>query len=114
MIYINKYILKYSLLCLVFWVVVLSPVYAEGLYVTLGAGKNEQIFSSSSDWNDANSTGAFIAVYYKWNKQNWCKCYPSLNYAHLSQYESGAPWNNKSESTIDHIGIAGTWAVYER
>ena len=100
------------------WIIILliiaTPAHSAGLYATIGAGKNFHLSSSSTEWNDADSTGAFIAVYYRWDKQDWCKCYLSLNYAHLSQYESGAPWNDESESTIDHIGIAATWEIYKR
>lgn len=87
---------------------------AEGLYLTLGAGKNGQIFSDDPTWNDAGDSGAFIAVFYKWDKQGWCLCYPSINYAHLSQWGAGPPFNDKVESSVDHLGIAATWAIWER
>ena len=112
----NKRMVVSVIICgLLVWGFLLQRCEAEGLFLTVGAGKNQQLFSSSSDWNDADSTGAFIAVFYQWNKQAWCfDCYPSVNYAHLSQWESGCPWDcGTSEDTIDHLGIAATWAIWE-
>lgn len=101
------------------WIIILLitvplTVNAEGLYLTIGAGANKTLTTSSTEWDDGDSTGAFIAVSYRWNRWDWCQCYISLNYAHLSQYETGPPFNDDKESSIDHIGVAGTWAVFER
>ena len=101
--------------CLMFILLIIATTaHSEGLYLTVGAGVNDTMTSSSTEWNDGDATGAFIALSYKWDKQNWCKCYPAINWAHLSQWESGAPWNDDSESSIDHVGVSMTWAVFER
>lgn len=99
---------------IIFIAIVPFTVSAEGLFVTVGAGVNDTLTRSSTKWNDGDATGAFVAVSYKWNKQKWCKCSPALNWAHLSQWESGSPWNDDSESSIDHVGLSLTWAVFER
>lgn len=90
---------------------------AEGLYLTLGVGWNDQFLAGgNSDWNDGGGTGAFIALSYQWEKQAWCfNCRPSLNYAHISQWDVGCPQDcDDDEDWIEHIGFAGTWALFER
>lgn len=103
--------MKWILLLLI---VFAGPSQAEGLYLTIGAGWNGHLFAEKDEWNDGGGTGAFIAASYQWDKQSWCKCRPSLNYAHISQWDVGPPFNNESEDWVDHVGIAATWAVFER
>ncbi len=102
--------MKYCLLLLTLFC---GTVQAEGLYLTLGAGWNESYFSETDDWNDGGGTGAFISLSYQWDKQWWClNCMPSINYAHVSQWDVGPPWNDDFEDSVDHLGFAGTWKLF--
>lgn len=99
----KKFFLALAIMC--------SSVHAEGLYLTLGAGENGKFFAqgNSEKWNDNGGTGAFVALTYRWDKQDWCNCYPFINYAHISQWEVGG-----DEDWVDHFGVAASWQIFER
>lgn len=92
-----------------FW----TPVRAEGLYLTLGAGENFN-FSENSVWEDGGGVGAFIAVNYQWDKQWWCfNCMPSVGLTHLSHWDVGCPQDcDECEDEVNHFGVAATWKVW--
>jgi hypothetical protein len=99
---------------LIIMLLVCSTANAEGLYLSLGIGKNTELFSTDNNWDDGGGTGAFLAMYYQWDKQHWCfNCKPSINLVHLSQWNVGCPQDcNAKEDTIDHIGVTGTWKLF--
>lgn len=92
-----------------------GTVQAEGLYLTLGVGHNESTFTTSDEngWNNGGGTGAFLLLSYQWDSQAWCfDCMPSVNWAHLSQWDVGPPVDDGVEDSVDHYGLAATWKLF--
>ena len=68
-------------------------------YFEIGAGKNGNLTGSSHEWYDNGGTGAYFAFRTEWDNGFF------VQYSHYSQYEVGQPFNDKGESSLDHIGF---------
>lgn len=108
-------IILYTVLFFALYLFAIGDIRADdssGLFITIGAGTNTQLFGGET-WNDADSTGAFLSASYHWNPQAWLLGgRPFVHLTHLSQFESGPPFNDEIESSVDHIGIAVSWRVW--
>lgn len=73
-------------------------------YVELGAGHNDSLFqgSESLKWNNAGTVGFYGSL-----RQEWQAGYRTrgfCQYSHYSQWLAGPPFNDKAESSLDHVG----------
>lgn len=69
-----------------------------GLHMELGAGKNGSI-GNSNTWDDNGSLGSYFGLRYEWDNA-------ICQYSHYSQWFVGPPFNDDSESSLDHLGCA--------
>lgn len=80
----------------------------SGNYVEIGTGYNDSFFAKSEahEWDNAGAgpLGTTIEVGHEWelSDQVSSKC----RYLHVSQLPVGPPFNNNSESSLDHIGCS--------
>jgi len=85
-----------------------------GPFVEIGAGKNQSFGNKAYEWNDNNSVGAFIGIGYQWREQWWLLGgEPSLQWNHLSHWNSGPPFTDESESSADFIGAKVRWEFFK-
>jgi len=70
-----------------------------GLHLEAGAGKNGNWTGSSIPWDDGGGVGFYGSIRYEWE---YAVCHGS----HFSQYDVGPPSNDRSESSLDHLGCA--------
>jgi hypothetical protein len=74
-------------------------------YAEFGLGANTNITGCSKCWDDANKTGAIIVVGHRWELDGyWDGIYVDVSWVHLSQFNAGAPFNRRRESSVDFIG----------
>jgi hypothetical protein len=71
-------------------------------YVEVGVGINTSIGNSARPWDDAGTGGFYGALRQEWQQSprlsTFCK------YAHYSQWLEGSPFNDTTESSLDHFG----------
>jgi hypothetical protein len=79
-----------------------------GPYVEVGVGNNTNLSGCSECWNDGGGTGALLGMGYIHHVSPEVSLV--VHWTHFSQWEIGAPFNNKDESSIDHLGLK---VVYE-
>lgn len=84
-------------------VLVTASVAAEGFYFELGGGVNTSLFGGK-EWDNGGGAGAYFS--FRYEQDNYV-----IHYTHYSQWDVGPPVNNRSESTLDHIGIAFRWRI---
>ncbi len=98
-----KHITGYVLSLIVFS----GTLQAEGWTVSIGAGWNGNLTESSMPWED----GGGVAGYFQLKKTYPLSdnLYVAYHYLHLSQINVGPPFNDKAESSVDHIGVAIEW-----
>lgn len=80
--------------------------HADYFYLRAGVGFNESLFAEDKSlvWEDRGSMGCTLGAGYRHQiKDNW---HGDLNYTHVSQCFVGPPFDDRSESTVDHIGYA--------
>tara|TARA_R110000851_G_C13000138_1_gene558219 strand:- start:580 stop:870 length:291 start_codon:yes stop_codon:yes gene_type:complete len=83
-----------------------GPVAAESeTYLEIGAGKNGNLLSCSICWHDGGGVAAYISIRNQWSNGLF------IHLTHFSQYDVGPPFNQRAESTIDHLGIGMRWRV---
>jgi len=73
-------------------------------YVEAGAGTNHALFSDV-EWRDRGGVGASIEAGREWTaplNAYKTKC----RWLHLSQWDVGPPFDDRTESSVDHIGCA--------
>ncbi len=75
----------------------------EGVFIELGVGNNTNLTGCSVCWDDGGGTGAHLAVGYTFPIRHNVSL--DLHWSHFSQWEVGAPFNDKHESSVDHIGV---------
>lgn len=80
---------------------------ADG-YVRIGVGNNSNLTGASVPWdNGGGRLGALLEVAYDWELEK--DVYLRAAFLHLSQYDAGEGYNNKDESSVDHIGLSIVW-----
>lgn len=80
-------------------------------WAEVGAGYNTSFFQSTEryQWENAGSPAFFGRLSYEY--------YPIdriafvVQYAHVSQWMAGPPFNDKGESSLDHFGISVRWRL---
>ncbi len=74
------------------------------VYLELGVGGNTNITGASIPWENAGNAAcvAELGYVHQINKRWWGKA----RILHLSQCFAGPPFNDKKESSVDHIGIS--------
>ena len=78
---------------------------ADELSLEIGAGHNFSLANSGADaWNNADSTGFYGAIRYE--RKLSLNYTLVVHYMHVSQWLEGPPFNDKSESSLDHLGVA--------
>lgn len=84
-----------------------------GTYLTVGVGNNTNFTGASIPWHDADATGAYFNLAYIGDKKSYLlNGRPVVQWMHLSQIESGPPFNEDRESSVDHLGLAVTWRLF--
>ena len=73
-------------------------------YVELGAGKNMSFTNRAHEWQDRNGVAFIGEVGVEW--QHNTKLSTNCKFLHVSQWNVGAPFNDLSESSLDHVGCA--------
>lgn len=77
-----------------------------GAYIEVGTGYNKNLTGCSACWNDAEAghLGAYMRlgteVETSSRDLSW-----GLHWIHLSQWFEGPPFNIKTESSVDHLGV---------
>lgn len=81
-----------------------QSVSADTSYLEVGLGGNRNLTGCSDCWNDGDGTGAYIRLGWEMNLKpnNWKA---GIHWTHLSQWDVGPPFNNDTESSVDHIGM---------
>lgn len=73
-------------------------------FFELGAGWNESFSSETYEWENADSPAFYGAIRQEWDITE--KTAGLCQYAHHSQWFAGPPFNDDSESSLDHLGCA--------
>jgi hypothetical protein len=82
---------------------ILSTSASADVFLEIGAGQNNNLTGCSICWDNGGGTGAYFALRYE--EQITESITGFAQYSHYSQYEIGVPFNNKPESSLDHIGV---------
>jgi len=85
------------LLAIQLWIEVANA--CEGIHLEIGAGKNGNWAGSSIPWDDGGGVGAYGSIRWEWK---YVVCHGS----HYSQWGVGSPFNDRSESSLGHLGCA--------
>ncbi len=84
-----------------------SVVLASEFSVTLGAGWNGNISGSSIPWENGGGVGFYGQLAYEHELSD--QSVLLTHWTHLSQIDVGPPWNDRDESSVDHLGVAIKW-----
>ena len=76
-------------------------------FIEVGIGTNNSLINPGQDWNDGGGTGAYIGIRREWSN-GWV-----IQLSHYSQWEIGPPFNNKEESSLDHIGLGYRFQIFK-
>ena len=90
---------KYIIICVLF---AGEGIACEGgMHLEIGAGKNGNLTSQheSTQWEDGGGVGSYFSLRYEWK-------YAVCQGSHYSQWNVGPPFNDKPESSLDHLGCA--------
>ena len=83
-----------------------GTVEAGTFSLEIGAGFNTNIGGAAIPWDDGGGLGGYGRLAYEHDLGNSTVIY---HWIHLSQWNVGAPFNDKQESSVDHLGIALRW-----
>lgn len=73
-------------------------------YIEIGAGVNKSLANKVNEWDDGRSPAFLGEIGVEWElSDNW---HPNCKYLHVSQWFAGPPFNDISESSLDHFGCA--------
>lgn len=78
-------------------------------YLEVGAGYNGSFFAQSDahEWDDGGGVGATIEMGREWTvPKNEGRLKVKCRWLHVSQWDVGPPFNNRAESSLDHVGCA--------
>lgn len=82
------------------------------LYLGLGLGNNTNLTGSSVPWEDQGEIGSVLTLGYRerLNNYKWFsglsdRWYGSAQWLHISHPFIGPPFNNRDESSVDHLGV---------
>ena len=84
-----------------------SVVLAGEFSVTLGAGWNGNLTGASIPWNDGGGIGGYGQLAYEHELSDTSSLI--AHWTHISQWDVGKPFNDDSESSVDHLGVAIKW-----
>ncbi len=92
--------MKYLLLLLSF------SVHAD-IYIGAGVGSNNPFYSSN--WNDQGEMGCMLTIKHVTDLNDYRV---SVGYQHFSQCMAGVPFDDRTESTLDHVGVMVEYRVF--
>lgn len=78
-------------------------------YFEVGVGKNANLTGCSDCWEDGGSPGAYFALRREQHMAG--NTYWFFQYVHLSNWLAGPPFNDKPETSVDHIGAGFRWEL---
>jgi hypothetical protein len=72
-------------------------------YVSIGMGSNTNATGASIEWDDAGGIGCTLGAGKVWElSNNWDV---AARWEHISQCDKGPPFDDVSESSVDHFGL---------
>lgn len=74
-------------------------------YMEVGAGSNNSWFNNEYKWRDNGGVGFYGQIRHEW-PAIYSRIQHVIHYTHISQWEVGPPFNNKHESSVDHVGVS--------
>lgn len=96
-----------ALLCVLGLAMCNSTVQAGETSITIGAGWNGNLSGSSVPWDNADAVGAYFQLAHEWGLGDNASVL--AHWTHISQYDAGKPFNDRPESSVDHLGVAIKW-----
>lgn len=81
-------------------------------YLEVGAGHNGSFFQERSDlqWDDGDGVGFYGSLRHEVPVHDRVDLV--LQYSHYSQWDVGPPFNDRAESSLDHIGAAARFRLH--
>jgi len=81
-----------------------SAIADRYFYVEVGAGHNTSIWGGRP-WDDGNGLGATFTLGWTGNILQSDHWYGTVKWSHFSQWNVGKPFNDETESKLDHFGV---------
>lgn len=78
-------------------------------FLEVGTGANLSFTNSTHEWESGGSPAFYGAVRQEWELTDGLSTF--LQYQHHSNIFTGPPFDEKGESSLDHIGAAVRWRV---
>lgn len=89
----------------VFFSVIFLPVHAESyFYARIGFGANENFFTDDVIWEDQDEFAGHLGLGYRARLSD--RWYLDAHWSHYSQWLAGPPFDDRPESSLDHVGMA--------
>lgn len=95
---------------LLLWLLMGCSVLPGKTYAELGVGMNASLGNSAGEWDNCGSPGFYGGLRQEWDLDR-DRFTTFAQYSHYSQYLCGPPFNDKAESSLDHIGVGIRWRL---